>query len=260
MKNINAYSKEELYQIFLNRVDDLSRIRLESIDMTLSIYKMKFTNLGVILTETNCYNKSIYLKRNKMGFYADETVSFESEKAFENYNKSVKFLKENENEFKIIHNLLKDKEAIMGGYYTTTREYETDLEIIVKVLGYGSIRDEELKDENLRHPSEEYEYIISLIERCKNESNYKGVLKEIMSHLETLFGINYQILIKRKRDKYDFIPDSYIGIILIDNTTGSKTLLYGEDQENIYKDDYSKYKVNTKYLEMYLKLATKCIK
>ena len=60
MKNINAYSKEELYQIFLNRVDDLSRIRLESIDMTLSIYKMKFTNLGVVLTETNCYNKSIY--------------------------------------------------------------------------------------------------------------------------------------------------------------------------------------------------------
>ena len=170
------------------------------------------------------------------------------------------FQEENENEFKIIHNLLKDKEAIMGGYYTTTREYETDLEIIVKVLGYGSIRDEELKDENLRHPSEEYEYIISLIERCKNESNYKGVLKEIMSHLETLFGINYQILIKRKRDKYDFIPDSYIGIILVDNTTGSKTLLYGEDQENIYKDDYSKYKVNTKYLEMYLKLATKCIK
>lgn len=261
MKNINNYSKDELYQIFLDKIDDLSRIRLESIDMSLSIYKMKFTNLGCVLTETSCYNKKIKLKRNQLGFYADETVSLKNDEAFEDYNKSQKFLEEYDGDFKIINNLLKDKESILSGYYNTSIQYETDLEIIVKLLGYGSIREEELYESNPIHPSEEYKYIISLIERCKDEKNYAVIKEEVLNYLQNIFKDRYELKIKTKKEKYGYDFDPEYGVLIIDKEIGDMHMLYGVTDYNTFKDNYKKYDfINPDYLEMYLKIIVKCIK
>lgn len=259
MLKMMDYSKEELYQIFLSKIDDLSRFRLESIDTTLSVYKIKFTNLGFILNDTSCYNKKIVLKRNQIGFYADETTSFKNETAFENYNSSVKFLDEHKEEFTIINNLLKDKEAILNGYYYTDRENETDLDIIVKVLGYGSIREDALYEENPIHPSEEYKKIISLIEKSKDKKNYQYVLSETLNLLNKIFKGHYEFKIKLKNDKYGHDFDSEYGVLIIDKEKDEMRMLYGIENNLVFKEDISKYSGFTNYLDIYLKLLIKCI-
>lgn len=259
MLNINEYSKEDLYKIFLSKIDDLSRFRLESIDTTLSIYKMKFTNLGFILTETSCYNKKIYLKRNQLGFYVDERESFKTDEAFENYNASVKFLNEHIEEFEIINNLLKDKEAILNGYYYTDRVNETDLEIIVKVLGYGSIREDEIHEDSPQHPSEEYKKIIALIERCNDKKNHKQVAVETINILNDIFKDSYEFKIKLKRDKYGHDFDSEYGILVIDKLSKDMHMLYGVENDLVFKEDLDKYAGYTNYLDMYIKIIMKCI-
>lgn len=261
MKDLSNYSKEELYKIFLSKIDDLSRIRLESIDMSLSIYQMKFTNIGYILTETSCYNKKNMIKRNQMGFYVDETSSLKSEEEFNNYNESVIFLKKYKSVFKIIDGLLKDKEAIMNGYYETSYNNMTDLEIIVKLLGYGSIRKQEIEEDNPFHPSKDYKMIISFIEKSKDEKNYKSLKYEIIEYLNSIFGSRYEIKIKYKKDKYGYDFDPEYGVLINDLETGDKRMLYGVTDYMIYKDDYKKYEfINPNYLEICLKIITKCIK
>lgn len=259
MLNINGYSKDDLYKIFLSKIDDLSRFRLESIDTTLSIYKMKYTNLGFILTETSCYNKRIYLKRNQLGFYADERESFKTDESFENYNASVNFLKEHNDEFEIIHNLLKDKESILNGYYYTDRTNETDLEIIVKVLGYGSIREDDIHEENPYHPSEEYKNLISLIERCNDKRNYKQVEKETIDILNNIFKDAFEFRIKLKHDKYGHDFDSEYGILVIDKQSKDMHMLYGVENDLVFKEDLNKYSGYTNYLDVYIKIIIKCI-
>lgn len=259
MRNINNYSKEELYQIFLSKIDDLSRIRLNSIDTTLSIYKLKFTNLGFVLTETSCYNKKIVIKRNQIGFYVDETLAFKSDEALSNYKQSVRFFMDHKKEFEIIHNLLKDKEAILNGYYYTDRTNETDLEIIIKVLGYGSIRNAELYQENPIHPSEEYKTLMSLIEKMKDKKNYKSVRNQIIDILNEKFKDEYQFKIKLKHEKYGQDFDSEYGVLVIDKKSGDMHMLYGILDDLVFKGDLKKYSEYTPYFEIYLKLIIKCI-
>lgn len=259
MLNINGYSKEDLYKIFLSKIDDLSRFRLESIDTTLSIYKMKFTNLGFVLTETSCYNKRIYLKRNQLGFYADERESFINDESFENYNASVSFLKEHNDEFEIIHNLLKDKEAFLNGYYYTDRTNETDLEIIVKVLGYGSIREDEIHEENPHHPSEEYKNLICLIEKCNDKRNYKQVASKTIDILNNIFKDTFEFKIKLKHEKYGHDFDSEYGILVIDKQSKDMHMIYGIENDLVFKEDLDKYSGYTNYLDVYIKIIIKCI-
>lgn len=261
MKNFNNYSKEELYQIFLNRIDDLSKIRLDSIDNCLSIYKMKFTNLGFVLTETSCYNKRIMIKRNQNGFYVDERDSLMNEDNLKRYKESLEFLKNYNKELELIDNLLKDKEAIMNGYYQTSLEYETDLEIITKILGYGNIRKEEITEENPIHPSDDYKFVISIIEKSKDEKNYKDLKNEILSFLQNKFKHRYELRIKTKKEQYGYDFDPEYGILIIDKETNEMHMLYGVTEYAIYKDNYQKYAfIASEYLEICLEIIVKCIK
>lgn len=260
-EQIDIVTEKKDYATFLDSVDELTRTRLNSIDISLAVQQEHFKNFGVTLTETTCFNDIIDIKRNQNGYYADESKSLNSNEEYENYQASLEFFNEHVEELEIVHELVSDKEEILLGCYVLKKGNEEDIELLINDLGYGLARKKIIYEADPIHPSEEYKHLLELMELSKNNKKAQDVLNQILNHIRTLYNNEVEIKIKTIDDKYDFDLDNSYGIILLNSTNGDKQMLYAVSGFDIIKNPCDKYLIkNSKYLDVYLKLATSIIK
>lgn len=259
--DVEIVTEVKNYATLLESVDELTRTRLNSIDMSLTIQKEQFKSFGVDLTEIDCSNEVVYLKRNQNGYYADESKSLNSNEDYDNYMISLEFYEDHKDDLEIVHNLITDKEEILLGCYIVKEGTEAEIEELINDLGYGLTRKKEIYEANPEHPSKEYNHLLELMELSKNSKKLDDLLEEILNHIKTLFNDEVEIRIKKIEDKYDIDLDDSYGIILLNPINGDKHMLYAVSAFDVYKDLNSQYLIkNDKYLEIYLKLASSIIK
>lgn len=260
-EQIDIVTEKKDYATFLDSVDELTKTRLNSIDISLAVQQEHFKSFGVTLTETECFNDIIDIKRNQNGYYADESKSLDSNEEYENYQASLEFYNEHIEELEIIHELISDKEEILLGCYVLKKGNEEEIESLVNDLGYGLTRKKVIYEADPVHPSEEYKHLLELMGLSNNNKKNLEVLDEVMDHIRSLYTNEVEIKIKKIEDKYDFDLDNSYGIILLNSTNGDKQMLYAVSGFDIIKNTCDKYLVkNSKYLNVYLKLATSIIK
>ena len=249
------------YSTLLECVDELTEARLRSIDMSFAVQQERFKDFGVNLTELDCTNEIIRIKRNQKGFYADESLSLNSNDDYENYERSIDFYERHEEDFEIIHNLLCDKEQILQGCYVVKKGTEEELEDLINDLGYGITRKKALYESNPVHPSEEYNRLLELMEMVEDYKNRESIIEEVMAIIRKCYSKDVKIELKRIDDKYDIDLDNAYGLILLNAQTGDKHMLYAVDGYDVTKDLCDKYLIEkNQYLEVYFKLIARCIK
>lgn len=255
--------EESSYDLFLKYVDDLTRERLNSIEMALGIHKEELLEQGFMLSELECVSRDIVLKRNQNGFYVDERNALNSKSEYQAYLDGIEFLKKNKERFKLIHNYLLEKEIIMEGSYKAVKCDALKLDKLAKSLGYGIARDRLLFEEEPVHPSEEFKETKFLLDLCNNEdvSNYRGIINKALKKITDHFSEDVTLTIKKLDDTYNTDFDNTYGIMMIDKNFGEMSMLYYSDGLSVSKATYEKYLVsNSPYLEIYMRIIVKCLK
>ncbi len=134
-KKNNEYNFNKLYEKFLNKIDPLSQTIIRGYDMSFNNFKDKLKSQGIELTELGCFGQDVLIKRNISGFYLVNKTK-----------KGLSLINKYENDFRLIHFYLLDKERIIRGDYTCKKRNEKVLENIIKQLAYGEIRDKILRE------------------------------------------------------------------------------------------------------------------
>ena len=249
------------YETLLDSVDELTEARLRSIDMSFAVQQERFKDFGVNLTELDCTNEIINIKRNQKGYYADETKSLNSNDDYENYERSLDFYERHEEDFEIINSLLCDKEQILQGCYIVKKGTDEEIEDLINYLGYGLARKKALFESEPDHPSKEYNRLLELMEMIDEPKNREKIIEEVMGIIRSCYNEDVKIEIKRIDDKYDIDLDDSYGLILLNAHNGDKHMLYAVDGFDVIKDTCDKYLVKKNvYLEVYFKLIARCIK
>lgn len=255
--------EESSYDLFLKCVDDLTRERLNSIEMVLGIHKEELLQQGFMLSELECVSKDIVLKRNQNGFYVDERNALNSKSEYQAYLNGEEFLNKNKERFKLIHNYLLEKEIIMEGSYKAVKCDAMKLDKLAKSMGYGIARDRMLFEEEPTHPSEEFKETKFLLDLCNNDDvvDYRGIINKALKFIEYHFSDEVSLSIKRIDDTYDADFDNTYGIMMIDKNFGEMSMLYYSDGLSVSKATYEKYIISdSPYLEIYMRIILKCLK
>lgn len=253
---------EKTYKLFLNHIDDLSAARLRGIDMSFEILKHKFSELDVELSEISCNGNTFIIKRNQNGFYVDESRALFSDEDYINYQYGLSFYKKYKKDFVRLHQLLLEKEHIMNGYYVEKKMSREELRGLSSYLGYTSVREQVLYEENPFHPSKEFGKTVKYLNMVrKRDVNLEELMLEVLGVISEYFKDNIELEIKRIRDKYEMDFDDSFGVLLIDNDIGDMRMLYEIDGFDIKKADYDMYLCKEcPYLEIYLRIIAKCLK
>ncbi len=234
------------YQLFLSKIDELSKVRLERIDVIFQVNKYKFMSEGYELTEVSITKDKGLIYRNNKGFFAYE-------------GNALNFIKKHKEELKIIHGILQEKEMILNGYYKS-EEDATELNNIVSSLGYGETRKRLLDKYDGDHPSEEFKNLMNdldLLNKTEDKAVIEDLVKRSFNHIKKAIKEGFRIELKKLNKKYDTDFDNYVGVTIIDPDAGGINLLYGSDGFELDQNISSK-SVNTDFpfLEVYLKIIT----
>lgn len=256
-------SLDKTYEKFLTSIDSLSEARLRGIDLSFNVLKSRFKEKGFVLTEVDCTSPSISIIRNSEGFYVDESRALFSDEEFNAYQYGIQFYQKNKDDFERMHNLLCEKELIMDGYYNirNKRVDVANLRDIRDSLGYGDLRKQILYDEEPHHPTREFNKLVLLLEKAKNDKNYDKQIDDILKMIRPYFKNNYKVSVKNIEDKFGADFDDSFGVIINNTDTGDIKMLYEVDGFDVRRDEYDKYlKKKCPYLEIYLRIISKCLK
>ena len=258
----NVEQTTDLYELFLSHIDELSQKRLRALDMALDVIKHQFAEEGFILTEVDCVSPLITLKRNQYGFYVDETKSLNSKEEFKNYLFGKEFLEKNKDVFRRVNQLILEKEIIMRGSYNIVNGKSEDVNNIALALGYCSVRDKEIFEEEPVHPTEEYVQLQILLDLVNNGNlkSFDKVINKAMNKLTQYFSEDVTLEIKRLDDKFDRDIDHTFGVMLVDKVLGETFMLYYSDGIRVKKATYDKYLVvDNPYVDIYLRIILRCL-
>ena len=247
---------------FLSKIDELSKNRLERIDVVLEIHKYNFSMNGYDLTELSCINGKSVILRGSKGFFVYPGKALNSGEEYQAYLDACDFLEEKKEDFKIVNNLIVEKEKILDGLYQS--DYNTaDMNNLITSLGYGEIRNHELKSNDKRNCKEEFNRVKELLTKLDNDPNAKfldACIKEQFDHVKKAIKPGYYIELKNERKKYDTDFDNYTGVVLIDKEIGNINLLYGSDGFEVHSNISPVFiDENYDFLEVYLKIITKAL-
>ena len=247
------------YEIFLSKIDDLSKIRLERIDMIFQVNRYKFMSEGFELDEVSCVRDKSVLYRNNNGYFPYEEKALNTKEDYDAYQEAVNFYKKHKDEFKTVHGLLQEKEMILNGYYRSNEEV-SELNNLVSELGYGEARARLLSKYDGAHPSEEFKKLTGYLNELKKADDVptiSDIVDEAFASVEKAVNDGFRIELKKMRKKYDTDFDNYVGVVIIDQDTGSMNLLYGSDGFEVSQNITSKMvNLDFPYLEVYLKIIT----
>ena len=250
---------KDKYQVFLNKVDELTRIRLDRIDVIFQVNKYKFINEGYSLTELTCEKNNSIIKRNNKGYFAYEGKALNTKEDYEAYQDALAFVKKHKEDFKVIHNLLVEKETILNGLYKTNED-ESELNNLVSSLGYGEQRKRDLDSFDGDHPSVEFKNLmndLNILNRTNDKTIIDEMVKNAFNHVKKAVNEGYRIELKKLNKKYDTDFDNYVGVTLMDPDAGGMSLLYGSDGFEVNQNLSSKsINVDFPFLEVYLKIIT----
>lgn len=259
-----ATTKKNTYDEFLMGIDNLSSLRLRNIDTSVGLMRTKLSEEGFQLTETTCNSKTVTMKRNQLGWYVLETSALNSKDEYDCYEYGINFLKEHQDEFERIHQLLCEKECIMRGYFNPKVGTKEELTQMAIELGYGMVRDDELFEDSPVHPSRQYQNataLLQIVTENKISNMNDVVIEECLEIIRHYFTSDVKLEIKHLEDKFDMDFDEYYGVLVIDDNIGDIHLLYGTDNLTVKKDTFEKYlKEPFPYLEVYLRIIVKGIK
>ena len=247
------------YQLFLNKIDELSKVRLERIDVIFQVNKYKFMSEGYDLSEVSCIKDKGLIYRNNKGYFAYEGNALNTTEDYAAYQDALDFIKKHKEEFKLIHSILQEKEMILNGYYKS-KEDTTELNNIVSSLGYGETRKRLLDKYDGDHPSEEFKELLKdldLLNKTEDKSVIDDLVKRSFNHIKKAIKEGFRVELKKMNKKYDTDFDNYVGVTIIDPDAGGINLLYGSDGFEVNQNISSK-SVNTDFpfLEVYLKIIT----
>ncbi len=250
---------KDKYQIFLSKVDELTRIRLDRIDVIVQVNKYKFMSEGFELDELSCVKNKSIIKRNNKGYFAYEGNALNTKEDYDAYQEAIMFVKKHKEDFKVIHNLLVEKETILSGLYKSDED-TNELNNLVSALGYGEKRKRELDKYDGVHPSVEYKNLmndLNLLNKTSDKNVIEEMVKNAFNHVKKAVNEDYHIELKKSNKKYDTDFDNYVGVVLVDEDVGGLTLLYGSDGFEVNQNLSSKsINIDFPFLEVYLKLIT----
>lgn len=262
-KKNNTNTTEKTYETFLKSIDSLSEARLRGIDLSFAVLKNRFYEKGFELTELGCSSSTVDIKRNQNGFYVDESRALFSDEEFNFYQYGINFYQKYKDNFERLHKLLAEKEFILNGYYNIRNKKVNinNLNKISEELGYGEKRKNMLYEENPIHPSEEFNKLVNMLNKVKNNRDYDEQISNALKIIRPYFKDEYKIEAKEIEDKYDLDFDDSFGIVIRDIKNGDIKIIYEVDGFDIHKDEYDKYlKEKCPYLEIYFRIISKCIK
>lgn len=262
-KNNPSKTRILSYDDFLRNIDEKSRMRLRELDASIETCREKLEKEGFCFDECSCISQNITILRNQFGFYVDESQSLSSKKNYALYQCGLEFYREFGKEFNILHRILREKEYIMSGNYRCKKSIKPDLDNFSLSLGYGTIRQKRIYEENPDHPSMEYQRLVIMFDVISdnNLSNKDDIITYCMAKLTEYLMPRYTIEVKRAKDKYGRDFDDSCGILVIDKEIGEMEMVYEFDGLNIYKTPYDKFFLqNKQYIDIYLRIITYCLK
>ena len=250
---------KDKYKTFLSKIDELSQVRLERIDVIFQVNRYKFMSEGYELTEVSCIKGKSIIYRNNTGFFAYEENALNTKEEYEAYQQALDFIKKHKDEFKLLHGILQEKEMILDGYYKSEEE-KAELNSLVMSLGYGETRKRLLDKYDGEHPSKEFKELkedLNKLDKTEDKEVIDILVKKAFGHIKKAVNEGFKVELKKMTTKYDTDFDNYVGVAIIDSEAGVINLLYGSDGFEVDQNISSK-SINTEYpfLEVYLKIIT----